>query len=202
MMDMQTGIGLPMKTVVQLGVPVFHGDREITEIEVTEPTLEAMLVTDDFGEDGIDFGVFTLVACTEYPPSVIDQLDEDDFKALHQALSEMRAGPHPSKGRFDNVVELAVPVATNEQLITEVTVRPMDIGIMRKADKIKGAIRKSMMVMTVCIGLPEAVVRRLHARDVAAIGDAMERVRLERRRKTGSRPLAGSPGTSTGPPQR
>jgi hypothetical protein len=108
----------------------------------------------------------------------------------------------PSRARPDNVVELAVPVATDDQLITEVTVRPMDIGTMRKADKIKGAIRKSMAAMATCTGLPETVIRRLRARDVAAIGDAMERVRLERRRKTGSRPLPGSPGISTGPPQR
>jgi hypothetical protein len=73
----------PLQFTIALDVPIKHGDEVLTELELTEPTVEALMMIDKAQGD-IERGVMTICAVTGLPPSVIKQLRLRDMKKVSE----------------------------------------------------------------------------------------------------------------------
>jgi hypothetical protein len=82
---------------VRLITPIFHGDEEITVLELHEPTIGDLQKTDT--TDGqVETVILTICACTGLPPSVIRTLKIRDLKAVEAAVVKMMGEESPPTG--------------------------------------------------------------------------------------------------------
>ena len=77
-----------LRLKVPLFVPIKHGDEQITELELIEPTFESMQRLDRAQGD-IERGILTICACTGLPPSVIRQLRARDMKRVGEEAAKL-----------------------------------------------------------------------------------------------------------------
>lgn len=73
----------PLHFTIKLEVPIKHGDEILTELELTEPTVESLMMIDKAQGD-IERGVMTICAVTGLPPSVVKQLRLRDMKNVSE----------------------------------------------------------------------------------------------------------------------
>jgi hypothetical protein len=87
----------PLRIKVPLFVPVHHGDEELREIELIEPTFEA-LQTLDRAHGDMERGILTICACTGLPPSVVRQLRARDLKRVGEEAQKLLGEESPETG--------------------------------------------------------------------------------------------------------
>lgn len=86
-----------LQVTVKLFVPVMHGDEEVTELHLTEPTFKLAKELDRFPGEG-EKSIRLVAACTGLPPSVIEQLCWRDMKAVNDAVEQFMGESYPETG--------------------------------------------------------------------------------------------------------
>jgi Phage tail assembly chaperone proteins, E, or 41 or 14 len=83
--------------VVPLRKPILHGDEVITEIILREPSLGDLMALDDAKGDMSEV-LWTIVACTGLPPSVVKQLKARDVAKVGEAAGGLMGEDAPPTG--------------------------------------------------------------------------------------------------------
>jgi hypothetical protein len=86
-----------LRVTVQLAVPIKHGDDELREIELIEPTFEALQRLDRAQGD-VERAIMLICACSLLPPSVIKQLRSRDLRRLSEAAATFMGEESPETG--------------------------------------------------------------------------------------------------------
>jgi hypothetical protein len=99
--------GNTLRVLIPLLVPIRHGSELLTEVELTEPDLGAMMKLDEAtGEMGQT--LYTICACTNLPPSVIKQLKLRDVKVIGEAASKLLGEASPGTGEMQPLGSLTI----------------------------------------------------------------------------------------------
>jgi hypothetical protein len=87
----------PLKLTVKLNVPIDNGGEMLDELELVEPTFEA-LQTIDRARGDVERSILTICACTGLPPSVIRQLRARDMRAVSEEAVKLMGEESPEIG--------------------------------------------------------------------------------------------------------
>ena len=87
----------PVKVTITLNVPITHGDEVLTELELIEPSAEALMAMDKAQGD-MERTIATIAACTALPPSVIKQLRARDLRQIGEKVAELMGEESPETG--------------------------------------------------------------------------------------------------------
>lgn len=78
----------PIRLTIRLKVPIVHGDDELHELELVEPTLEGLMAMDRATGE-LEKTQAMICACTALPPSVIKQLRGRDLKRIGEEVAQL-----------------------------------------------------------------------------------------------------------------
>jgi hypothetical protein len=81
-------VDTPLRVIVPLLTPIMHGDEMLSELELSEPDLGAMMKLDEATGDTAQT-LYTICAFTGLPPSVIRQLKLRDIRTVGDAATKM-----------------------------------------------------------------------------------------------------------------